>query len=479
MKNASEIVQEAKCAQVLEVGDIVTSIQYGYTASAKASSKGPRFLRITDIQNNNVSWCNVPTCSIPNEDINKYILESGDIVFARTGATTGKSFLIKNCPESIFASYLIRLRFNNCVLPEYVAHFFNSPSYWTQIEANKRGIGQPNVNATILSKIRLPVPSVACQKAIIQRLDLQFSRLEAGIAALKRAQANLKRYRASVLKAACEGQLVPTEYELATRRLQNSRSEVAGSAGPQPTLPMDSFESGEQLLQRILKERGNTTAVSSKKKDPFVPDIHTLPKIPEGWTWTEMSQLCTIFGGLTKNPRRSQLPIKHPYLRVANVYANEFRLENLETIGVTEKELESFSVKEGDLLLVEGNGSIGQLGRVAQWDGTISPILHQNHLIKARPVSKEIGKFILFWLSSQSGRAQIERVASSTSGLHTLSVRKVEHLPVPLPPQAELIRIVNEVEYRLSLLDQLDTTAKLGLTRSKKLSQSILQNTFA
>src|SRR5690348_3938829 len=92
------------------LGAIADSLTYGYTASATAGSQGPRFLRITDIQNGKVDWNSVPTCTIDERDIRHYGLAPGDIVFARTGATTGKSFLIKSCPPAVFASYLIRLR---------------------------------------------------------------------------------------------------------------------------------------------------------------------------------------------------------------------------------------------------------------------------------------------------------------------------------------------------------------------------------
>ncbi|MDO9538367.1 MAG: hypothetical protein Q7J68_08645 [Thermoplasmata archaeon] len=88
---------------------VVDDVQYGYTAKAKDNGPGPRYLRITDIQNGSVNWNEVPYCDIDDTDIPHYKLNSGDIVFARTGATTGKSFLIKGCPDSIFASYLIRL----------------------------------------------------------------------------------------------------------------------------------------------------------------------------------------------------------------------------------------------------------------------------------------------------------------------------------------------------------------------------------
>lgn len=187
------------------IKDMADSIQYGHTASAIERKDGPRFLRITDIQDGRVDWSAVPSCDIPKDDIPKYRLSSGDLVFARTGATTGKSFLIGDCPEAVFASYLIRVRVSAGVDSRYLSAFFQSPDYWRQIEGGKRGIGQPNVNGQVLGEVQFPVAPLIEQRRIVAEIEKQFTRLEAGVAALRRVQANLKRYRAAVLKAACEG----------------------------------------------------------------------------------------------------------------------------------------------------------------------------------------------------------------------------------------------------------------------------------
>jgi len=115
------------------LGDL-SRINYGYTESASAEKVGPRFLRITDIQNNAVDWESVPYCPIAAEDFPKYRLADGDIVFARTGATTGKSYLVKDPPKAVFASYLIRLQLNaKDLLPEFVNLFFQTQTYWESI----------------------------------------------------------------------------------------------------------------------------------------------------------------------------------------------------------------------------------------------------------------------------------------------------------------------------------------------------------
>jgi type I restriction enzyme S subunit len=150
----------------------------------------------------------------------------------------------------------------------------------------------------------------------------------------------------------------------------------------------------------------------------------------------------TISGGLTKNPKRSAMAIRRAYLRVANVYANELRLDDISETGCTEKEFEKTKLLPGDLLIVEGNGSLEQIGRVAIWDDEVRECSHQNHIIRARPSEIVEPRYALFWLLSPAGREAIEAVASSSSGLHTLSITKVGGLPIPLCAKPEQIAIV-------------------------------------
>ena len=150
-----------------------------------------------------------------------------------------------------------------------------------------------------------------------------------------------------------------------------------------------------------------------------------------------LSEVATITGGLTKNSRRNTFETKMPYLRVANVFYNRLDLCEILEIGVKEEEIEKTLLQAGDLLFVEGNGSIEQIGRVAIWDGSIDPILHQNHLIKARFNNEIIApEYALFYFMLQDGRQQIISKSVSTSGLNTLSVNKVSSLLLPIPPIA-------------------------------------------
>lgn len=155
---------------VKTVGEISSRPQYGYTQSARNEPVGPQFLRITDIQDGMVDWSSVPYCECNDAAFARYQLADGDIVFARSGATTGKTFLVKMPPDAVFASYLIRLRVANDVTPDFVWWFFQSPYYWKQIIL--RGGAQPNMNAQILKCIRVPIPTApSLQSQIVARLD--------------------------------------------------------------------------------------------------------------------------------------------------------------------------------------------------------------------------------------------------------------------------------------------------------------------
>lgn len=212
-QRASKVMSEGKDLpkgwKWKKVKEIALSIQYGYTESSSKEEIGPKFLRITDIQENKVNWNTVPYCPIKREEIEKYKLEDGDLVFARTGATVGKSFLIKGrIPESVFASYLIRLRFPKEINDKYIWYFFQSPNYWNQIIDKSVGTGQPNVNGTKLGQIDIIIPeALSTQHRIVAKIEELFSSLDKGIESLKTAQEQLKIYRQAVLKWAFEGKL--------------------------------------------------------------------------------------------------------------------------------------------------------------------------------------------------------------------------------------------------------------------------------
>ncbi|MBW8448035.1 MAG: hypothetical protein K0M49_20620 [Arenimonas sp.] len=191
-----------------------------------------------------------------------------------------------------------------------------------------------------------------------------------------------------------------------------------------------------------------------------------------------MSSVAEVSGGLTKNSKRDSLPLQVPYLRVANVYANELRLDDVSVIGCTQNEVARTTLMAGDLLLVEGNGSLDQIGRVALWGGELDQCVHQNQLIKVRPSGGLDPKFALYWLLSPLGRRAIEAVAASSSGLHTLSLSKVGGLPLPLCNPEEQHETVRRIESAFAKIDRLAKEAKRALELVGRLDEAILAKAF-
>ncbi len=189
------------------VREICESIDYGHTASAEKTGEGPRFLRITDIQEGKVNWAGVPRCRIDEVQEQQYRLAHRDIVFARTGATTGKSFLILDPPRAVFASYLIRLRASESVHPHFLYFFFQSVSYWRQVRLASRGGAQPNVNATLLGNIRLRLPSREAQTKIVAHIESILTGFDSARAALDDQLRALSWLPAALLRSALHGKL--------------------------------------------------------------------------------------------------------------------------------------------------------------------------------------------------------------------------------------------------------------------------------
>ena len=156
-------------------GSIAESIQYGYNAPAKQEGR-IRMVRISDIHENTVAWSSVPFCDIEDSDIPTYLLQPNDILFARTGGTVGKSFLVSEVPcESIYAGYLIRTRYSSLLCPQYLKFFMESPLYWQQLKSGTTATAQPNCNGQTLAKMLFPLPPANEQLRIVKNLVRTFA----------------------------------------------------------------------------------------------------------------------------------------------------------------------------------------------------------------------------------------------------------------------------------------------------------------
>jgi type I restriction enzyme, S subunit len=332
--------------------------------------------------------------------------------------------------------------------PEYLSRIFLYYYLFFSKEflLNKRiGGAQPNISQGILRELEFPIPPLPEQHRIVAKIEELFSDLDAGIESLRKAKAQLKTYRQSVLKWAFEGKLT----EEWRKKYPNQ----------------DYTDSGITTIQKKSGQSSN-------------PINHGSDNLPGGWKWLLTEKVGDVSGGLTKNSKRELLSTKMPYLRVANVYANRLDLAEIKEIGIEKSEILRVLLQRNDLLVVEGNGSPDQIGRVAIWNEEIKNCIHQNHLIKVRPNSDAHPKHILYWYLSPKGRQQIELISSSTSGLHTLNISKIKSLPIPICSIQEQTKIVSEIESRLSVADNLEKTIDASLAQADALRQSILKFAF-
>ena len=194
-------------------GNISQSIQYGYNAPALEHG-AIKMVRISDIQENCVLWDNVPYCQIEENDIDTYLLKVNDILFARTGGTVGKSFLVEEVPEkAIYAGYLIRTRYSSLLNPRYMKSFMESQLYWEQLKNGTIATAQPNCNGKTLAKMLLPIPPTKEQDRIVEKLTQLSSFLDNY--GLCQDRLNLlnkeinEQFKKSILQEAIQGKLVP------------------------------------------------------------------------------------------------------------------------------------------------------------------------------------------------------------------------------------------------------------------------------
>ena len=232
-------------------GDLSFSIQYGYNAPAQSS--GPiKMVRISDIHENKVSWETVPYCEISNSEIENYKLQSNDILFARTGGTVGKSFLVTEIKEdAVYAGYLIRTRFSKSIYPKYAKIFMETVTYWEQLREGTIATAQPNCNGQTLSKMKIPLPPLSEQKRIVSKIEELMPLVEEYGKAQERLEALNKelpeRLKKSVLQEAIMGKLVPQDPKEGT---------------------------AEELLEEIRKEKEKLVKEGKlKKKDLEVKPI--------------------------------------------------------------------------------------------------------------------------------------------------------------------------------------------------------------
>ena len=341
----------------------------------------------------------------------------------------------------------------------YLKYFLNQlefASFATRLNTGDR----PRVDFDQLQDYPFPLPPLPEQRRIVAEIEKQFTRLDASEAALKRAQANLKRCRASVLKAACLGKLVPTEAELAQAEGRD-------------------YEPADQLLKRILTERRARWEAQTKRrgkyKEPVAVDKKAMPKIPQGWEWCSLDQLANIGTGSTPLTSNSQF-----YQEGSVPWVRSSALNN-PMVSSPSKFVTEQAVRECRLVLYPPNTLLIAMYGEGKTRGKCSELLIQSTINQAiaavtLPESAiDCRSFIRLFLTNNYEET---RRLSSGGVQPNLNLGIVRQIAVPLPPLAEQKRIVPELESHLSIIQQAEATVDAGLKRTERLRQSILKQAF-
>ena len=371
------------------VNTIAKSILYGVSESAKTCGKY-RLLRITDIQNNNVQWDTVPYTDFDTNKAEPYLLNDGDILFARTGATVGKSYLVQGLEEeAIYASYLIRVQTYDAVLPQYVKFYFESGYYWEQIVQESVGVGQPNVNGTILGNLNIPIPPIHEQDRIVSELSKWMGIIDVIEQGKIDLQSVIKDAKSKILDLAIHGKLVPQD-------------------------PND--EPASELLKRINPNAEITC------------DNGHYRNLPDMWCVAPMEMLCSLSDGEKQTGvERINLDVK--YLRGE-------REAKMLTAG-------KFTPANSLLILVDGENS-GEVFR--------TPIEgYQGSTFKQLSIKGGMNTdYVLQVINLHRKTLRENKVGSAIPHLNKKLFKEIE---VPIPPYNEQTRIVKAINATFKHLD--------------------------
>ena len=372
--------------------------------------------------------------------------DGGAVIISAVGARCGKCFLANGRWSAVANTHILFPQADK-IEHKFLWYLVNNEEFWI-----KSGTAQPFVKVGKTLDLPIPVPPLDQQKYIVAEIEKQFSRLDEAVANLKRVKANIKRYKAAVLKAAVEGRLVETEAELARREGR-------------------SYETGGQLLQRILATRRSRWKGKGKYKEPAAPDTTDLPVLPEGWVWANVDQLAEVGTGAT--PRRGQSRYYGGDIAwvTSAVVNNDFVDQVTEYVTKEALDETNLTLYPPGTLLIAMYGEGKTRGKCSEL--RISATTNQAlAALQADASAKVYLKLFLDFNYEET------RKVASGGVQPNLNLSLVRAIRVPFPPLAEQNRIVSEVGSRLSLLRETEAQVDANSRRVARLRHSILAQAF-
>ena len=429
-------------------GNIALSIQYGY--NAPALERGDiKMVRISDIHDNVVQWENVPFCNIEAYDIDTYLLKENDILFARTGGTVGKSFLVQSVPEpAIYAGYLIRTRYSKELCPQYLKSFMESRLYWEQLKSGTIATAQPNCNGKTLGKMLLPIPPKAEQSRLVQKLA-NFTPIFQRYAKAQQDLDNLNKsiddkLKKSILQEAIQGRLVPqiTEEGTAQELLEQIKQEKLH------LLKEGKLKKSALVDSVIYKGDDNKYYEQVGKSDKEITEEIAFD-LPNGWSWCRLKDICSIFTGATfKKEETVTTKEGVRILRGGNISPFELRIKDDDIFLTKDKVKEDIILKENDILTpaVTSLENIGKMVRVNS-DMPNTTVGGFVFIIRLYLKNQWLSKYILYLLSSPFMIDFMKSITNkSGQAFYNIGKERLSTALLPIPSLAEQHRIVAQIE---------------------------------
>ena len=425
-------------------GNIAQTIQYGYNAPALEHGV-IKMVRISDIQENGVLWDNVPYCQIEENDIETYLLKVNDILFARTGGTVGKSFLVEEVPErAIYAGYLIRTRYSSLLNPRYMKSFMESQLYWEQLKNGTIATAQPNCNGKTLAKMLLPIPPTKEQDRIVEKLMQLSSFLDNY--GLCQDRLNLlneeikEQFKKSILQEAIQGKLVPqlTEEGTAQDLLEQIKTEK------QKLVKEGKLK--KSALNDSVIFRGDDNKYYEQIGQKCLDITEQIPfEIPSNWEWCRVRNVSNSYIGLTYKP--SDIDEKGTIvLRSCNIRNGKLVLDDI--VRVSSSISEKLLIEENDIIICARNGSKRLVGKSALIRNLTEPMTFGAFMAICKT---PIYEYMFAYLQSDLFFGQLRDVSNTTT-INQLTQNKFNDFLIPLPPLREQKRIVQKIEQLMQLL---------------------------